>query len=245
MNPQRYTPDIIARAEQLISRIQGVGSAKITTDETGEITEVHVVAMGSKSPKLVARDVETCLKAELGIHVDHRKIGVVLYDQDHPAAIDPPGNRHATPEAVIELPIEEFPSRFIFHSVNLFISHNETRAEVELAIDDTITFGSSTSDSHARSQRELVAEATFRAVTEYLDEKWQLCLVEVQELTVGGEDAIVVRVDLIRDRDKKSLAGCSIISTDVNQTVVFAALDAINRVMGKLRSKGTIEYNIE
>lgn len=244
MSSQRFTPDIIARAEHLISRIQGVGSAKITADETGEITEVHVVAMASKSPKLIARDVETCLKAELGIHVDHRKIGVVLYDENQPEE-DAHGIPEAAGEEVIELPIEEFPSRFIFHSVNLFSSQDGIRAEVELTIDGTVTFGSAHSDNPVRSARELIAEATLKAVAEYLDEKWKLCLVEVQEVPVGAEDAIIVRVDLLRGRDKKNLAGCSIVSADVNQTVVFAALDAVNRVMGKLRSKGSIEYKIE
>jgi hypothetical protein len=245
MSAQKFTPDIIARAEHLISRIQGVCSAKIAADETGEITEIHVVAIATKSAKLIARDVETCLKAELGIYVDHRKIGVVLYDEDHARTEDNPKTPETAPEEIIELPIEEFPSRFIFQSVNLFISQDGVKAEVELAIDGSETFGSAYNDNRACSQRHLIAEATLRAVSEYLDEKWRLCLVEVQEIPVGDEDAIVVRVDLIRDRDKKSLAGCSIVSADVNQTVVFAALDAVNRVMGKLRSKGSIEYKIE
>lgn len=244
MSAQRFTPDIIARAEQLISRIQGVGSARITADETGEITEIHVIAAASKSPKLVARDVETCLKAELGIHVDHRKIGVVLYEQDLPAD-DPSRIDEEAQDDVVELPIEEFPSRFVFHSMNIFISHDGDRAEVELTIDGTVTFGSANCEHCSRPQRELIAEATLKAVAEYLDVHWKLCLVDVQELTVGNEDAIVVRVDLLRDRARKSLAGCSIVSADVNQAVVFAALDAVNRVMGKLRAKGSIEYNIE
>ncbi|MBI4720040.1 MAG: hypothetical protein HY770_02165 [Chitinivibrionia bacterium] len=246
MSAQRFTPDIIARAELLISRIQGVCSAKISADETGEITEVHVVAMAAKSPKLVARDVETCLKAELGIHVDHRKIGVVLYDRKEPES--PParaGAEDAPADDIIELPVDEFPSRFVFQSVNLFISHDGVKAEVELVIDGTETFGSARSDNSPNSQRELVAEATVKAVSEFLDEKQKLCLVEVLEIPLGDEDAVVVRVDLIRDRERKSLAGCSIVSGDINQTVVFATLDAINRVMGKLRSKGSIEYKIE
>jgi hypothetical protein len=150
-----------------------------------------------------------------------------------------------TAEDILEFPVEEFPSRFVFQSVNLFISHDGVKAEVELIIDGTETFGSARSDNRSSSQMELVAEATVKAVSELLDEKQKLCLVEVREIPVGDEDAIVVRVDLIRDREKKSLAGCSIISSDVNQTVVFATLDALNRVMGKLRSKGSIEYNIE
>ena len=63
-----------------LAEIQGISSCRISTDEVGEITEVHVVATSQKPPNLVARDVEGCLKAMLGIHVDHRKIGVVVFD---------------------------------------------------------------------------------------------------------------------------------------------------------------------
>ena len=70
--------DIIERAEDLILRLREVHSAKIYTDEQGNITEIHIVAATDRPPKLIARDVETCLKASLGLSVDYRKIGVVV-----------------------------------------------------------------------------------------------------------------------------------------------------------------------
>jgi hypothetical protein len=76
----RPNKDIIERAEDLILRLREVQSARIYTDEQGTITEIHVVAATDRSPKLLARDVETCLKATLGLTVDYRKIGVVVID---------------------------------------------------------------------------------------------------------------------------------------------------------------------
>lgn len=72
--------DIIERAEDLILRLREVHSSRIYTDEQGTITEIHVVAETDRAPKLIARDVETCLKATLGLTVDYRKIGVVVID---------------------------------------------------------------------------------------------------------------------------------------------------------------------
>ncbi|MDH3217208.1 MAG: hypothetical protein OEN01_13145, partial [Candidatus Krumholzibacteria bacterium] len=66
MVAQRYTPDIIARAEAVVGKIHGVSSCRISTDDAGEISEVHVVATAKKPAKLIARDVETCLMAEMG-----------------------------------------------------------------------------------------------------------------------------------------------------------------------------------
>ena len=72
--------DTVERAEDFILRLREVQSARIYTDERGEITEIHVVAATDRAPKLIARDVETLLKASLGLSVDYRKIGVVVVD---------------------------------------------------------------------------------------------------------------------------------------------------------------------
>ena len=72
--------DIIERAEDLILRLREVQSARIYADEQGNISEIHVVVATDRAPKLIARDVESCLKATLGLTVDYRKIGVVVID---------------------------------------------------------------------------------------------------------------------------------------------------------------------
>lgn len=245
MSSQKHTPDIIAEAEKLVSRIKDVSSCRIATSPIGEITEIHVVATGHKPAKLVARDVESCLKAELDIEVDHRKIGVVMFDPDDEGMITPHENRNSQPEPVMELPIEEHPSRFTFQSVNLFMSQESIQAEVELIRDGVETFGSAKTENLASSPSHVIGEATLNAVGELLDESTRLCLSEVQEILLGKELAVVVKVSLIKHRETKSLAGCSLYSGNVNQTVVFATLDAINRVLGKLSTKSSIEYKIK
>jgi hypothetical protein len=72
--------EIVYRAEDLILRLRDVRSCRIITDETGAISEIHVVASSDRPPKMIARDVETALKAELDLQIDYRKIGVVLMD---------------------------------------------------------------------------------------------------------------------------------------------------------------------
>ncbi len=82
MFEDRPNRDIIERAENLIVRLREVQSCRIYSDESGNITEVHVVAVTNRVAKLIARDVETCLKASLNLTVDYRKIGVVVIDPD-------------------------------------------------------------------------------------------------------------------------------------------------------------------
>ncbi len=257
MGAQRLTPDGIIKAQELVTRVRGISSCRISTDGGGEVTEVHVVATGTKSPKLIARDVETLLKAEMGIDLDYRKIGVVSieagFSADDPAAENPgvlnpdpdsgasPGGE---PAGLEEFPVEEYPSRFAFQSVNVFTARDGVKAEVELGRDAVESFGSFHRHGATGPPWHVIAEATLRAVSEFLDETTRLCLVEVLKVAVRDKSTFVVIVDVVGARDTKSLSGCSIVSGDEHQAVVYATLDAVNRVIGKLDFKSYIEYKI-
>jgi hypothetical protein len=236
MASHRLTAEQARRAEALVASVQGVSSCRIRIDESGQITEVHVVSRVGKSPKLVARDVEGVLKAEMDLDVDYKKIGVVVLDADHAAPADLP------PE---EFPILEHASRFAFVSVNVVSSRAGLRAEVELSRDSAEAFGSSESENPSATALSVVAEATLRAVSEFLDDNTRLCLGGVLKVPLGGGDAILVRVDILGARCTKSLAGSAMVAGNDAQAVVFATLDAINRLTGKLEFKSSIEYKIK
>jgi hypothetical protein len=242
MSSRRYSPDEVARAEALVGRIRGISSCHIAADETGGITEVHVLSTVAKPPKLVARDVQSCLKAGLGMGIDYKKISVVPVEDKKPQ--DQPVTGLGD-EPIPVFPIEEHTSRFAFHSVNLFVSQDSIQAEVELVRDGIETFGKSKSENVGVSPLVVVAEATLKAVEEVIEEHARLCFSDVAEIELGGEPAVVVKVDLLKQRDKKGLVGCAIYSGNANQTAVYATLDAINRVVGKLKTKSSIEYKIK
>ncbi len=261
MAQQQFTPDEISKAEVTVGRIKGVEACRISTDEQGIVTEVHVVASSDKPARLIARDVESCLKAEMNMDVDHRIIGVVMFDSPEPdtpveeqpmvsqgpdtSSIPETSVVAAVPEEpVLEFPVEEYASRFAFKSVNLFISHDGTRAEVELSRDDVAAYGKSDSSRPGRSPFFEIADATLNAVSEFLDETTRLCLGDVRRVAVDDTHVIVAKVDLVTARDRKSLAGASVIAGNENQTVVFATLNAVNRVLGKLNFKSAVEYKI-
>jgi len=156
-----------------------------------------------------------------------------------------PPEIHTSAEPVAEFPVEEYASRFVFQSVNLFISQEETRAEVELTRESEAVFGSARSERPNRLPFDLIAEATLQAVSEFLDGSTLLCLGGVRRVTLDDTSAIVVIVDLVEGRDRKSLAGASLVTGNDNQTVVFATLDAVNRILGKLDFKSAVEYKIK
>jgi hypothetical protein len=86
---ERPNRDIIERAEDALLRLREIRSVRISTDEVGNITEIHIVAATDRPPKMIARDVETCLSATLGLTVDYRKIGVVLVDPEKQPPVRP------------------------------------------------------------------------------------------------------------------------------------------------------------
>src|ERR1035437_2132442 len=66
----------LKKAEELLATLQDVVSARIVSDATGAIEAIHLLVMGSSTPKQVVRNVESALMAHLGVRVDHRKISV-------------------------------------------------------------------------------------------------------------------------------------------------------------------------
>ncbi len=129
--------------------------------------------------------------------------------------------------------------------MNLFVSRDGLQAEVELSRDGMDVLGKAATDNPNTPPTRVVAEAAVKAVGDLLEEPSRLCLAEVRDIVLGDAPAVVVKVDLVQDRDVKSLAGCSLLSGNVNQTVVFATLDAVNRVVGKLSFRKSIEYRIK
>ena len=121
--------DAIDRAERTILRIKEVRSCRIVRDDSGEIAEVHVVAGGGRPPKKIARDVESILKAEAGIDIDHRKIGVVLLEEHLREGSEGPGPIREDLEI-----LEDF-SRIELHAVSVATEAGIITAAVTLARD--------------------------------------------------------------------------------------------------------------
>jgi hypothetical protein len=66
----------IRRAENLLTSLEGVLSARVVTTPLGEVSEVHILAQAGLHPKQLVRNIESALLAQLGLRVDHRKISI-------------------------------------------------------------------------------------------------------------------------------------------------------------------------
>src|SRR3954449_3358885 len=66
----------VRRAENLLTSLEGILSARVVTTPLGEVAEVHVLAQAGLAPKQLVRNIESALLAQLGLKIDRRKISI-------------------------------------------------------------------------------------------------------------------------------------------------------------------------
>ena len=250
--------ELIDRAEALIMRLRDIQSCRITTDETGQITEIHVVACTNRSPKLIARDVESCLRAELGLYVDYRKIGVVIIDlrkELHPQRRYTDGIEHEGTEAAEAMvhPVDEQETqlefleqdmRVRFKGLTLTLGEGSYDIEVRLEKSGIEVLGSIGDLKLGESIQESIARATVHALSELLDEGFNLCLSGIEEVTIRGRIALMAMVDVVSGRKAQGYVGCVFTGRDPNEAAALSVLDALNRPIGRWKSRQEIHYTI-
>jgi hypothetical protein len=232
MTPTNLTSDQRKRAEEKLSRLSGVIASHIRTDPEGALDGVELEVAADADRATIEREAMALVSRELGLEIEGSLVRMTT-------------PKESAPDGVEEFPILEFEGRFAFVSVNVVSSREGLRAEVELTRESLNAFGAATSENIAVPAWSVVAEATLRAVSEFLDDAVRLCLIGVVKAPLGDDEAMLVRVDVVTSRWTKSLAGCALVGGHDNQSVVFATLDAVNRVSGKLEFKTSIEYKIQ
>src|SRR3954468_18961771 len=82
----------IQRAEELLTTLPGVISARIVAGPGGEVDEIHLLTTNELSPKQTVRNVESALLAHLGMRVSHKKISVATSTDPHQTrpVVEPP-----------------------------------------------------------------------------------------------------------------------------------------------------------
>ena len=260
----------VTEAERVIRGLKDVVAASITT-EGDEVREIHVVAVSTRTPKQIVRDVETTLKAFLKRPIDHRMISVALQE---PHAVAPakgpaeksPGNgtTHAAAAKVVPPvsppapppapapavgwepapPPREGNVRVRFVSANLFVSGLKTTAQVELSWQGMTRLGSATGASARDNAARLLSGATLNALVPYLGDDVTLAPHEVEFVRLGRQEVVLLTVKLLGQRSEKTLVGSCTVEQDMAQSVVYATLSAVNRVLGGLRSREPVEYEL-
>lgn len=224
-------------AEIGIRGLADVEDAKILVED-GEIREVHVISSSRKPAKLIVKDVVGLIWTRYNRRIDHRMVGVVRVRAQASGA----PKLEAGPILEEPAPVLEDASRIRFASVNLYLEGSRVQAQVELRWKGVLRMGSASGWCSRDGANRLVAAATLAALQGFLDDDVALGVEGVQVVRMGGHEVAIVGLALLTHRQEKLLTGCCTVGRDLPQAVVLAALSALNRVIGGLKTKEPIEY---
>lgn len=215
MTSDRLVNEQLADWEEIIRQIRDVISARIVTDNSGQITEIHVLAGSSRSPKQVVRDIESAFMAQFGISVDHKKISVAQMQDDE-------GMR----------PASEVRPRVV--SVTVLSGGRSTEARVRLEIGGENYEGIASCPSTADNKLRLISQATVTALESYLKGTCNIVLEDIAVLTLAKRQAVAACVSLVTNIGEEMLIGAAFLNRDEREAAVKATLAAVNRRMALL-----------
>ncbi|HTR96677.1 MAG TPA: hypothetical protein VMH61_02150, partial [Candidatus Acidoferrales bacterium] len=160
---------LAAKAEATIRRLREVESVSVQADSSG-IREIHVLTSSERPPKNLVRDIQTVLRAGLGLGIDHRVVSIARAEPREASDERAPGPLDDLLGADAEASPVAHDQRIRFESVNLFVSGARAQAQVELRWKGQPRKGSASGWSTRDGAHRLVAGAALAAVQEFLAE---------------------------------------------------------------------------
>ncbi len=206
--------------EAAIAQVGEIKAARVVADLDGAIQEIHVLALPSKPPKQLVRDIESTLMARFGLPIDHRKISIAQLGREMVEAEEQPA-------AVVD-------SRARIVSVNFSVSGIVASAVVTLEIGGTEYTGRATGPASETGRMRQVSMAALDALTQRIGDKNAFALEDVMICQLGRERVAVACVSLVSRYGEESFTGSALVRQSDSDSIVRATLDAINRRMGLL-----------
>jgi hypothetical protein len=210
----------VRRAENLLTSLEGVLSARVVTTPLGEVSEVHVLAASGLAAKQLVRNIESALLAQLGLKVDHRKISIAQTADVKPmAALE----REVVRERALQRTL-------LFENLTVAPGRRPHRImiSVTLSFGDRHETAEEESSDTPRSRVEAAAKATV-SVLDRLLTKNSLALDGAKIVEAFDKEFAFVAVQGLGGRETLLLTGTAQIKESAERASVFAVLDATNR----------------
>ena len=211
--------------EDIVRQLKDVISARAVVSPAGTLQELHVMTGAGRTPKLIVRDIESALTAELGLTVDHKKVSVAQtrFSRTTPAA--GAGGR-------LSIPGFSDPStgRLQLSNVTLSVQNQRAEASVSLKRGGETQTGKASGHASSQNQLRLVATATVRAVENGQSEDGSLLVEDVcTHPTIGGRSIVMVVISVMSERGEELLTGSALVRQDMWKAIAAASLNAVNR----------------
>ncbi len=193
--------DQIQAYEQVILRIPYITSVSVYQDSENDV-RIQLLSDGTKSPRHIIREVGSLLRSYGFADVSEDAITVVQLQANDE--------------------LERAGSRLMIAGFSVGNATGVITAECRLIRLDEIYEG----QGRGATIPMAVAMATVEAVNKALAQLNQLTFNGIEMTRVGGVDVVVVT---IADAGEEMLAGCGVLRDTLEDTVIRATLDAVNR----------------
>lgn len=210
----------VRRAENLLTSLEGVLSARVVTTPLGEVSEVHVLAQAGLPPKQLVRNVESALLAHLGLRVDHRKISIAQTAEVKPL--------ETLERSVVRE--KSLMRSVLFESVQVMPGRRPGRSQVVVTL--SCLGSQETSEEEGPDTERGRVDSAARAAVAVLDRwisKGSLVLDAVKVLQIHERTLVLATVQAVNGRDPLVLVGTAEIRGNPERAAVLAVLDATNR----------------
>jgi hypothetical protein len=210
----------VRRAENLLTSLEGILSARVVTTPLGEVSEIHILAQAGLQAKQVVRNIESALLAQLGLKVDHRKISIAQTAEVRPIeALE----RDSVRERMLQRTV-------LFENMSVAPGKRPHR----IAISVTLTYHGQTETAEEeasdtpRSRVEGAAKAAVAVLDRLLTDS-SIALEGAKIVEGFDREFAFVAVQGLGGRETTLMTGTSEIKESAERAAVFAVLDATNR----------------
>ena len=202
--------------QELINDIEGIVSSKVKLDDTGNLVEIHALADKSRNAKQIVRDIQSAVTAKFDLEIDHRIISIAQLSCDGVMQRD---------------------MRIVFKGMEVASKGLEIDVKVILSHGEKDYCGSQKGINTTTSISRTIAQATLKALTDFLNIGEIFVVEDVGTLNIAKTSVVVVAVTCVDKNGEQLLIGSSMNLGDIKEAVVKATLDAVNRRIAKLSGK--------
>jgi len=211
--PSDRGQDSMQEVESALARIPSVTAARVVTNPSGRIIEVHVLARRDRAPKQLVRDVQSVILASFGLEVDYRTVSVVQLD-------DPLVEGDA---------VSASQPRVALLRLSADVRGHSTEIIVHLSVGGEELLGSVRGP--ASSGMRLVARSVVEAVSGLIGDG--ALDVDFAEVVPAGQYSVAVAVlRLATNKGDQVVSGSAVVRKDGNDAMARASLSALNRLIG-------------
>lgn len=210
----------VRRAENLLTSLEGILSARVVTTPLGEVSEVHILAQSGQAPKQIVRNIESALLAQLGLKVDHRKISIAQTAEVRPL------------EALEQQAVRDRAMHRALLFENLVVAPGRRPHRITITV--TLSFRGQTesaeeeSSDTPRSRVEAAAKAAVTVLDRLLADH-SIALEGAKIIEAFDREFAFAAVQGLGGRETLLLTGTAQIKESAERAAVFAVLDATNR----------------